>query len=274
MSELDDTVTDELPDPRLDGLQHLNLYSRGHTRLGQYLSNLHNAEIMTRHGVWPSVEAYWYWLKTGCQDDRFRTLSSYEAKQYGRQRPSVPLPEFDLYIREALTHRVVLGRMYNEFIQNRLPFEHYYYYGDIDNCKVIVPDDHLVLPWFNRLHSVLTQPVLRLNVLGSRKIEPKLPGLERLIKRFEHARLRMVTGLARGPDLAGKAVAEALGIPIDKFPADWEKYGRSAGHRRNAEMADVTDLAIVFWDGKSKGTAGMMKLLRSRQIPYVLFIRQ
>ena len=53
------------------------------------------------------------------------------------------------------------------------------------------------------------------------------------------------------------------------FPAKWDKYGKSAGHRRNAEMAKhavegkkqgVIGVLIAFWDGKSEGTKSMIAL--------------
>jgi hypothetical protein len=30
------------------------------------------------------------------------------------------------------------------------------------------------------------------------------------------------------------------------YPAEWKKYGRSAGPKRNKQMADVADFAIAF----------------------------
>lgn len=47
-------------------------------------------------------------------------------------------------------------------------------------------------------------------------------------------------------------------IPVIHFPANWDKHGKSAGHIRNAEMAKYADALVAFWDGKSKGTKGMI----------------
>jgi len=61
-------VSDVLPkDDRIntkDGIDHINLYSRGHTELGQYLSNFAYTPIQTEDGRFNSIEAYWYWLNT------------------------------------------------------------------------------------------------------------------------------------------------------------------------------------------------------------------
>jgi hypothetical protein len=54
------------------------------------------------------------------------------------------------------------------------------------------------------------------------------------------------------------AYAKENGFEIEKYPADWEKYGKSAGPRRNEQMAKISDYIICFWDGKSKGTKSMI----------------
>ena len=46
------------------------------------------------------------------------------------------------------------------------------------------------------------------------------------------------------------------------MPADWNKHGKSAGYRRNEEMAKVADACICFWDGVSKGTMHMINLAK------------
>lgn len=38
------------------------------------------------------------------------------------------------------------------------------------------------------------------------------------------------------------------------FPAEWDKYGKSAGYRRNVDMVDRCDYCLILWDGQSKGT--------------------
>ena len=71
--------------------------------------------------------------------------------------------------------------------------------------------------------------------------------------------LEIVCGVARGADTLGETWAKENHINIKYFPADWDRYGRSAGHRRNEQMGDYADSLIAFWDGKSRGTDGMIK---------------
>jgi len=70
--------------------------------------------------------------------------------------------------------------------------------------------------------------------------------------------------------LWGARYAREHNIPLIAMPADWNRFGRSAGYRRNEEMAKIADMAILFWDGQSRGTAHMMPLLRTRGIVYKL----
>jgi hypothetical protein len=68
----------------------------------------------------------------------------------------------------------------------------------------------------------------------------------------------IVSGTARGIDTIGEEWARENGIPVKRFPADWDTYGKRAGHIRNREMAEYADAALVIWDGKSRGSANMV----------------
>ncbi len=68
----------------------------------------------------------------------------------------------------------------------------------------------------------------------------------------------IVSGCASGADAIGERYAAENGFKVEKYPADWKTYGRSAGPRRNEQMAEVCDYVICFWDGKSAGTRSMI----------------
>lgn len=71
----------------------------------------------------------------------------------------------------------------------------------------------------------------------------------------------IVSGTARGVDRLGEQLTGVKNIPVQRFPADWDKYGKGAGHIRNKQMADYADVLIAIWDGKSKGTDNMIKTM-------------
>lgn len=73
----------------------------------------------------------------------------------------------------------------------------------------------------------------------------------------------VVSGTARGVDTLGEEWAALYGLDITRFPANWAKYGRRAGHIRNAEMAKYADGLIAFWNGVSPGTASMINLAKA-----------
>lgn len=70
----------------------------------------------------------------------------------------------------------------------------------------------------------------------------------------------IVSGKAKGADSLGEQFANEYGYIIDSHPADWNKYGKSAGFIRNEEMAKTANILIAFWDGKSAGTKNMIKI--------------
>ena len=68
----------------------------------------------------------------------------------------------------------------------------------------------------------------------------------------------IVCGEAKGADLMGKAWGVSNRKLIHSFPAQWDRYGRGAGFKRNIEMSRNADMLVAFWDNKSKGTKHMI----------------
>lgn len=68
----------------------------------------------------------------------------------------------------------------------------------------------------------------------------------------------IVQGGAKGADLGAKLWAKANGIECTEFPADWDKFHKSAGMIRNRQMADYADTLLVFPGGS--GTANMIEI--------------
>lgn len=77
-----------------------------------------------------------------------------------------------------------------------------------------------------------------------------------------HGDFTVISGMARGADTLAVRYAEAYDCPLEKFPADWDKYGRSAGYIRNQQMLDEgkPDLVVAFPGGR--GTENMIQIAR------------
>ena len=74
----------------------------------------------------------------------------------------------------------------------------------------------------------------------------------------------VISGGAYGADSLGERWAENHNIPVQRYPAQWNKYGRRAGVIRNRHMALVGDYLVAFWDGESKGTKIMIDMMKER----------
>ncbi len=81
----------------------------------------------------------------------------------------------------------------------------------------------------------------------------------------------VVSGHADGADKLGETWAKTAGIPLRLFPADWERFGRSAGPQRNLEMAQYADALIALWDGKSPGTKHMIDCARRHNLEVFVY---
>lgn len=62
-----------------------------------------------------------------------------------------------------------------------------------------------------------------------------------------------------GTDWLGEKFAEEFGYKIERHKANWDAYGKAAGPIRNSGMANIADECTAFHDGKSSGTADMIK---------------
>lgn len=76
----------------------------------------------------------------------------------------------------------------------------------------------------------------------------------------KHKITEIVSGCAKGADTLGEIYAKENKITIVKMSANWDKFGKSAGYKRNEEMARYGESLVCFWDGESRGTRHMMNI--------------
>ena len=85
-----------------------------------------------------------------------------------------------------------------------------------------------------------------------------------------HRLTEVMHGGARGADQLGFRWALQHHIRSRCCAADWERFGKAAGVRRNHQMAQAGDVLIAFWDGQSPGTAHMVQCMRQLGKPVVV----
>jgi hypothetical protein len=73
--------------------------------------------------------------------------------------------------------------------------------------------------------------------------------------------------MAAGVDMLAVRYAAENGLPCDRFPAEWRKWGRRAGYLRNLQMAQHADALIAIWEGSSPGTRHMIDAAKARGMP-------
>lgn len=82
----------------------------------------------------------------------------------------------------------------------------------------------------------------------------------------------MINGTAYGVDSYCLEWARAVQHPVVEMPAEWDKYGKSAGFKRNLEMLDVGHAVLAFWDGQSRGTRHTIDNALNRGMPVHVFV--
>ncbi len=88
-----------------------------------------------------------------------------------------------------------------------------------------------------------------------------------LAEKLKSHKLFIVSGNALGADKLGEKYASENDIPIKHFPANWTLHGNKAGYIRNCEMAVIASAAVIFWDGKSKGSKHMITISHDYKLP-------
>jgi SLOG family YspA-like protein len=67
-------------------------------------------------------------------------------------------------------------------------------------------------------------------------------------------------GCPTGADSMADRWAKSNGVPVIPIKAEWGKYGRAAGPKRNRTMLDVSHPDLVLAFGYGRGTNGMVKI--------------
>ncbi|MCL1877634.1 MAG: DNA-protecting protein DprA [Defluviitaleaceae bacterium] len=77
----------------------------------------------------------------------------------------------------------------------------------------------------------------------------------------------IVSGAAVGIDRCAAEYAKAKGLKLTEFLPDYAKFGRGAPLRRNIEILKYCDFCLAFHDGRSRGTAYVIKNCKKLNVP-------
>ncbi len=111
---------------------------------------------------------------------------------------------------------------------------------------------------------------MKIIIAGSRNITDYNVVIK-AIKESEFNITEVISGGAKGVDSLGELYALRNNIPVKLFSADWNKFGKSAGPKRNLLMAKYAEGLIAVWNTESKGTFNMIATAMRNKIKVFVF---
>lgn len=119
---------------------------------------------------------------------------------------------------------------------------------------------------------------MKLVIAGSRTVHPSIEEIDAGTALLGVGSIffvdEVICGGANGADACGAEWAIIRSIAIHYEPItkeDIATHGKYLGPRmRNRRMAERGDVALVFWDGKSAGSADMVTRMVARKKPVVV----
>ncbi len=99
--------------------------------------------------------------------------------------------------------------------------------------------------------------------------------LEKICEQYKSTDITIIHGGCKGADSIAGYLAKQLKMNVIVYKADWIKYGKSAGPKRNQQMLDEgkPDYVIAFHNdiNNSKGTLDMITRAKKNNIPIEIY---
>lgn len=110
----------------------------------------------------------------------------------------------------------------------------------------------------------------RIAIVGSRQ-GVWSGGVETFVDKLDPVTTIVVSGGAKGVDSVAANRARERRIEVEEILPLWEKYGKSAGFRRNKEIVARANEVVAFWNGDSKGTEHTINIALKAGKPVAIF---
>lgn len=245
--------------PGTDGVDHINIYSKGATSIGRAMTNMSAIPVtVPGEGTFQSVEAYWYWVSTGMTDDRFKTVDHFQAKLIGKDMKRIPRDDFQDKIKKAIKLKLdqYNPRMKRALKNTTLPLTHYYHYGDDKSVGYTRYD--WVIDYITELREYYQKSWHKCVIAGTRGFKD-YDLLNQVIMESGFPITEVISGKEKtGVDALGERWAHDNFCAVSGHPADWDQHGKAAGMIRNREMAVEGDSAVVICVNQSPGSMNMI----------------
>lgn len=110
-------------------------------------------------------------------------------------------------------------------------------------------------------------------ICGSRTVNDALTVKESIrsyLLKKSPEKYRVIHGACSGVDELAGIVAKELGFNVTEYPANWDKYGKAAGPRRNSKMVKIATKVLALPGPNSRGTHDTIKKAKDANIPVLI----
>ena len=251
-----------------------------------FLSNMYPCSITATYSgtrlTFSCVESAFQACKCMARASEFTTLDGYQAKKLGRQVSlrndwdTMRIVIMELLVRAKFEQNPVLikdlVRINGDIVEENTWNDTFW-----GVCNG-VGENHLG-EILTKLRDEYRSNSFVLLIAGSRNFNDynKLCEItDKLLVNHYGKHIIIVSGGARGADALAERYADERGYIKHIMPADWNRYGKSAGYRRNEDMhmyiaPSASKGCLCFWDGESKGTAHNFELAKQYNNPIRIY---
>ena len=110
---------------------------------------------------------------------------------------------------------------------------------------------------------------MKLLIVGSRSIQTY-----DLQKHIPEETTMIITGGANGIDLLAEKYADQKHLSKLVLRPQYNRYGRGAPLKRNEQLVELCDMALIVWDGQSRGTKYTLSYAQKIGKPVILITVQ
>ena len=154
--------------PEKDGVDHINVYSKGKTEIGRLLSNFAETPFTYEpYGTFKSVEGFWYYYFTDCENEYLKDLHGSAAKTAGKKVLKEAYGDVTEKDKEIVLEAIRCKLRQNRYIldllvENDLPFEHYYVRIDDNKTKVTdKPEYKWMMDEYERIRGIMIKELVQ-----------------------------------------------------------------------------------------------------------------
>jgi hypothetical protein len=133
-----------LPDPTLDGVDHIRIDLNATSRLGRKLPLLADVRVThPKHGIFRTAQGLWEYLKVEKDLEELKAATGFEAKKISSRHTPKWSKRFKEDVKTAMVSKIEDNiEIYVAFAESSLPFRYYHMQR---NRKIIEPKETLWL---------------------------------------------------------------------------------------------------------------------------------